>query len=415
MPTRSVHGQVAAPPSKAQSHRALFTALLSRGTTRIVHPLECDDTKATQRAITALGARISGSRVLTVMSDGLTKRPRGIIDCGESGVTMRFTLPLLSLIAGETTLKVKESLMRRPIEPLTDALKQLNIWLSVHDRTITVGGGPAEGGTITIRGDVSSQFISGLLLAGTSMKQGIKLEISTSLESRNYVLLTIEALRRHGVNVKVNRDFSLFSVSPGQKLRSTTHEISGDYSSASYHLCAAAITGSKLTVSNLRQSLEPDSAIVNLLCQLGANVNVNKSRVIVEGGMLKATSVDIRECPDLGPIIAVLACYADGKTTITGARRLRYKESDRLASMRSELDALGGEIIETEDGLVLRGPVTLRGGITKSHNDHRIAMALSIAALGASKELTLQGAECISKSYPNFFEDLRSIGVRVIA
>jgi 3-phosphoshikimate 1-carboxyvinyltransferase len=136
--------------------------------------------------------------------------------------------------------------------------------------------------------------------------------------------------------------------------------------------------------------------------------------IIVRGGKLKAINVDIRECPDLGPIIAVLACYADGTTRITGARRLRYKESDRLTSMRSELSSLGGDVIETEDGLVLSGPVTLTGGIAQSHNDHRIAMALSIAALGAKKEVSIQGAECVNKSYPSFFKDLRSIGVGVV-
>jgi len=414
MPTRSVAGQMAAPPSKAQTHRALFTALLARGSTRIIHPLQCDDTKATERTVTALGARISGSTILTVSSDGALKCPCGIIDCGESGVTMRFAIPILSLIGGETVLKAEESLIHRPIEPLADALKQLGVSLSVHDRMVTVSGGPAEGGTVTVRGDVSSQFISGLLLAGTLMKKGIKLEIVTPLESRNYVLLTIQTMQRHGVNVNANRDFSLFNVPGGQKPKPTTHEISGDYSSASYHLCAAAITGSSLTISNLRQTLEPDSVIISLLSRMGVKTNVNGDSVIVNGGELKATDVDIRECPDLGPIIAVLACYADGTTRLTGARRLRYKESDRLASMRSELVSMGGKVIETEDGLVLSGPVNLAGGVAQSHNDHRIAMALSIAALGASKEVSLQGAECVNKSYPSFFEDLRSIGVQVV-
>src|SRR5208337_4264873 len=181
-----------------------------------------------------------------------------------------------------------------------------------------------------------------------------------------------------------------------------------------YHLCAAAITGSSLTISNLRQTLEPDSVIISLLSRMGVKTNVNGDSVIVNGGELKATDVDIRECPDLGPIIAVLACYADGTTRLTGARRLRYKESDRLASMRSELVSMGGKVIETEDGLVLSGPVNLTGGVAQSHNDHRIAMALSIAALGASKEVSIHGAECVNKSYPSFFEDLRSIGVQVV-
>jgi 3-phosphoshikimate 1-carboxyvinyltransferase len=414
MPTSSVAGRITAPPSKAQTHRALFAALLARGSTRIIHPLKCDDTKATRRVVTALGARISGSTTLTVSSGGALKRPHRMIDCGESGVTMRFAIPILSLFGGETVLKAEESLIQRPIEPLKDALKQLNVSLNVHDRLVTISGGPAEGGRVTVRGDVSSQFISGLLLAGTLMKKGVKLEVVPPLESRNYVLLTIEILRRHDVNVNVSRDLSLITVPRGQKPKPTIHEISGDYSSASYHLCAAAVTGSSLTISNLSQTLEPDSIITDLLSRMGLKINVCGDSVIVLGGKLKAADVDIRGCPDLGPIIAVLACYADGTTRITGARRLRYKESDRLASMRSELASLGGEVTETEDGLVLNGPITLTGGIVKSHGDHRVAMALSIAALGAKKGVSIKGAECVSKSYPNFFEDLRSIGVKVV-
>jgi len=352
---------------------------------------------------------------VTVSSNGVLKRPSGIIDCGESGVTMRFVIPMLSLLGDENVLKVEESLLRRPIKPLADALKQLNVSLNINDHVITVSGGPAEGGTVTVRGDVSSQFISGLLLAGTLMKKGIKLEVNSPLESRNYVLLTIETLRSHGVNINVSRDFSVFEIPSGQEPKPARHEISGDYSSASYHLCAAAITGSSLTVRNLSQTLEPDSVIVDLLARMGARTIVNRNSVIMNGRRLRATDVDIRECPDLGPIIAVLACYAEGGTTrITGARRLRYKESDRLASMRSELVSLGGEVVETEDGLVLSGPIALRGGIAQTHNDHRIAMALSIAALGAKDEITIHGAECVNKSYPRFFEDLRSIGVKVV-
>jgi 3-phosphoshikimate 1-carboxyvinyltransferase len=414
MPTSSVAGQVAAPPSKAQTHRAFFAALLAKGSTRIVNPLRCDDTDATKRAVTALGAKISGSTTKVVSSHGILKRPRGIINCGESGVTMRFVIPLLTLTGTDVELKAKASLMRRPIEPLIEALEQLNSTLVVKNDSIGVSGGPPEGGTVRIRGDVSSQFISGLLLAGTLMKKGISLEVISPLESRNYVLLTIETLQRHGVHVNVSRVFSRFKVLGGQKPLPTTHRISGDYSSAAFHLSAAAITRSSLTVNNLAQTLEPDSVIIDLLSRMGVKTTVGRNRVTVHGGKLEAADVDIRECPDLGPIIAVLGCYADGKTMITGARRLRYKESDRLASVKSELESLGADVEETKDGLTLRGPVMLKGGTVQAHKDHRIAMALSVAALGAEREIVIEGAECVSKSYPDFFEDLRSIGVEVV-
>jgi 3-phosphoshikimate 1-carboxyvinyltransferase len=414
MPTANVTGPVAAPPSKAQTHRAFFAALLPRGSTRVVNPLRCDDTDATKRSVKALGAKISGSTTQVVSSHGTLKPPRGIINCGESGVTMRFVIPLLTLIGTDVELKAEASLMRRPIEPLAEALEQLHSSLVVKDRTIRVCGDSPEGGTVKLRGDISSQFISGLLLSGTLMKKGINLEVTSPLESRNYVLLTIEILRRHGVHVNVSQGFSGFKVLGGQKPLPTMHKISGDYSSAAFHLSAAAITRSPLTVNNLAQTLEPDSVIVDFLSRMGVKTTVDRNSVTVHGGKLMAADVDIRECPDLGPIIAVLGCYADGKTTIKGARRLRYKESDRLASMRTELDSLGADVLETDDGLTVEGPVMLKGGTVHTHNDHRIAMALSVAALGAEREIVIEGAECVNKSYPDFFGDLRSIGVEVV-
>jgi len=362
----------------------------------------------------ALGAKISGSATQVVSCQGILKPPASRIDCGESGVTMRFLIPILTLTGSEVKLSAKASLMRRPIEPLTEALEQLNTSLVLKDQRIRIRGGPPEGGTVRLRGDVSSQFISGLLLAGTLMKKGIKVEVTSPLESRNYVLLTVETLRRHGVHVNVNPDLSRFEVLGGQKPIPTTHNVTGDYSSAAFHLSAAAITRSSLIVNDLASTLEPDSIIVDLLSRMGANTITERNSVIIHGGRLKAVDIDIRESPDLGPIIAVLGCYAEGETTVTGARRLRYKESDRLASISSELHALGADIQEKRDGLTIRGPVILKGGTVHAHNDHRVAMALSVAALGAEGITVIRGAECVNKSYPHFFKDFHSIGVDLI-
>jgi len=173
------------------------------------------------------------------------------------------------------------------------------------------------------------------------------------------------------------------------------------------------MTRSPLAVHNLNRSLEPDSVFIDILSRMGAKIKVEHDEVKVESGKLKAANINLKDCPDLGPVVAVLGCYAEGKTEITGAARLRYKESDRLGSMQSELHSLGADITETDDGLILKGPTTLKGGSVYAHNDHRIAMALSVAALGAQSEVVIRGAECVSKSYPNFFEDLRKIGVGV--
>jgi 3-phosphoshikimate 1-carboxyvinyltransferase len=412
IPTNRVNGKISAPSSKAQTHRALFTALLSTGITRIINPLFCNDTKATANAITALGAEISMSSFeQSVLGHGRPQSPSEIVDCGESGVTLRFVIPIISLTGGKSRVKGEDTLMRRPIEPLATALKQLGVQIEVQDGLVEISGDPPRGGEVTIRGDVSSQFISGLLLAGTSMKKGLTLKITSPLESRNYVLLTIEALRRHGATVRHVEDMSQLEVPGGQRLSPAVHKITGDFSSASYALAAAAITGSTIVVRNLEKSLEPDSAFIDILSRMGIRTRATRDEVAVEGGRLKSAVVDVKDCPDLGPIIAVLGCYAEGKTMITGAARLRFKESDRLATVRTELQSLGASVTETESGLILEGPVALKGGIVHAHQDHRIAMALSVAALGAQGEVTIEGAECISKSYPNFFEDFRKIGL----
>jgi 3-phosphoshikimate 1-carboxyvinyltransferase len=361
-----------------------------------------------------MGAKVSGSSVQTVESNGIPQVPRKVINCGESGVTLRFVVPILALSGTAARLTARNSLLRRPIEPLANALKQIDVELVVKNGVIELTGSPQDGGTVSISGDVSSQFVSGLLFSGFLMKNGLTLKLTSRLESRNYVLLTVEILRRHGAKIIMNRSLTKFQVLSGQLLLPTTHRISGDFSSASYFLSAAAITGSTLTVDNLQQTIEPDAVFVEILERMGIMTRVNENEVIVQRGKLTATDVDVSECPDLGPIIAVLACFAEGKTTITGARRLRYKESDRLSSIRSELFSLGADITETEDGLILNGPVNLRGGTVKSHNDHRIAMALSIAALRGREEIVIEGVECVNKSYPRFFDDYRSLGVEAI-
>jgi 3-phosphoshikimate 1-carboxyvinyltransferase len=247
------------------------------------------------------------------------------------------------------------------------------------------------------------------------MEEGLRLELISPLESRSYVSLTIDTMKRHGIEVKSNYEMSLFDVSSGQRYRPATHRIPGDYSSAAFAMSAAAITDSKLLVRDLQKAdSEPDSVVVEILSQMGVQASFLREGVLVEGGRPKAIKVDLRDCPDLGPVMAVLGCYAEGETRITGAGRLRYKESDRLAAVTSELRALGAEIVVTDDGLIASGPCSLRAGVVHSHGDHRIAMALSVAAIGAKDQVVIKDAECVSKSYPNFFNDLRSLGVEVV-
>lgn len=412
----ALSGEVRAPPSKALTHRALFGGLLSKGSTIIHNPLSCDDTNATATAVASLGARLErGKESWRVESTGRLTAPLGMIECGESGVTLRFTIPIASLVGKDVWLKGNETLMRRPIQPLIESMKQLGVEISLRRTEVRVKAGATKGGSVQLPGNVSSQFISGLLLAGPLMEEGLRVKLISPLESRGYVSMTIETMKRHGVRVEINDDMSIYQVMPGQIYKPTEHIIPSDYSSAAFLLAAAAVTRSKILILGLlRDYADPDSALLEVLGRLGVTTRFTTDGLQVEGGALRAVNVDITNCPDLGPVLTVLGCYAKGETRITGAGRLRYKESDRLSAIGSELRVLGAQIEEIDNGLLLSGPVSLHGGTVDSHGDHRIAMALSIAALNASGPVVIRNAECVNKSYPTYFNDIRALGVDVI-
>lgn len=417
IPTETISGEVIAPGSKAHTHRALVAGLLSKGTTLLRNPLSCDDTDATARAIAALGARVKqGPAGWTVEGEGIPRPPKSEIDCGESGASLRFLIPIAAMTHSEVTLTGQGALLRRPLDPLIEAMEQLGVSLSVDRDRVQLGGEVPAGGDVKIQGNISSQFISGLLFAAPLMKKGLRIQLTSRLESRRYVSLTIETLRKHGVNIRSDPDLSSFQVNPGQRYSPASHEIPGDYSSAAFPLAAAALAGSKVVVRGLpaNQNTLPDAEFVEILRKMGANVSVNGDRVTVSGGKLRAVDLDIRECPDLGPVTTVLEASGEGAGRLMGAARLRFKESNRLAAMVSELRSLGADIAETDDGLITRGPSRLTGGNVSSHGDHRVAMALAVAAIKASEPVVIEGAECVSKSYPRFFDDLRSLGVGLI-
>jgi len=346
----------------------------------------------------------------------MPKPPKSEIDCGESGASLRFLIPIAAMTHSEATLTGRGTLLRRPLDPLIEAMEQLGVSLSLSRDRVQLGGGVPAGGDIKIQGNVSSQFISGLLFAAPLMKNGLRIQLTSRLESRRYVSLTIETLRKHGVNVRFDPELSSFSVNPGQRYSPASHEIPGDYSSAAFPLAAAALAGSKVVVRGLPTNNNelPDAEFIEILREMGANVSVDGDRVMVSRGRLRAVDLDIRECPDLGPVTTVLEASAEGEGRLMGAARLRFKESDRLTAMVSELKSLGADIAEIDDGLMTRGPNRLSGGTVSSHGDHRVAMALAVAAIKASRPVIIEGAESVSKSYPRFFDDLRSLGVDLI-
>jgi len=418
--TETLEGEIQAPPSKAYTHRMLISALLSNGTSKILKPLFSDDTEATLGAIKAFGAEAElQENNWTIRGVESLKAPEKPINCGESGATLRFMISVAALAPRPTVFTFGSSLERRPVAPLLRSLKELgadsSLQLKEESSLVRIYGGGIRGGNTSIRGDISSQFVSGLLFACPMAKEDSKITVTTPLESRSYVGMTIEVLDKHGIRVHASNDLKQLEVPSNQRYKPCNHEVSGDFSSAAFLLASAAVTSSKVKVKNLRyHTTQGDRTILDILKEMGSMIRVGNEYVEIEGEPLNAMDVNAKDIPDLVPVCAVLACYSKGVSKIYNAKRLRYKESDRLVSLHTELKKMGAEIMMEKDSLIIRGPCMMRGTSIDPHNDHRIAMACAVAALGARGETKIQNSECVNKSYPKFFQDLRSLGAKVI-
>jgi 3-phosphoshikimate 1-carboxyvinyltransferase len=416
--TDHLEGAVSASPSKAYTHRMLIASLLSNGTSKISNPLLSDDTQATLEAVKALGAETElQENCWTIHGKETLKTPDHPIDCRESGSTLRFMIPVAALANGPSTFLFGASFERRPVAPLLESLRELGVESAVqrNGSSVMVCGGGIRGGKSSIRGDVSSQFISGLLFACPKAKEDTEIDVTTKLESKGYVEMTLEVLVKHGLEGAVKDDLSRLWIPSNQSYVPCDHMVPGDFSSAAFLLAAAAVTSSRITVNRLEyQTSQGDRAILGVLEEMGAAVKIGDDSVDVEGRQLAGVDIDAKDIPDLVPVCAVLGCYAEGRSEIYNAKRLRYKESDRLDSISTELKKMGADIIVNEDGLTINGGCPLHGATVDPHNDHRIAMACAVAALGARGKTKIQNVECINKSYPQFFNDLRVLGANVV-
>lgn len=418
-PSSELTGTIKAPPSKAYTHRSLIAAALSDGRSKIFGALTSDDSEATLGAVQSYGAIVERNKeVWIVTGQSIPVAPEDVVQCGESGATIRFMTPVAALARGISVLTGKPQLRTRPIGPLLQAMRELGVtcYTARGDGfpPVIVFGGNIDGGEASLRGDISSQFVSGLLFAAPRAQNDVMIRLTSPLESRHYVDMTIDVLNRHGVKVEKDTDSREYHIWKGQVYKPADLTIPGDYSSAAFILAGAAITGSKIKVGNLeRRSLQGDRAIVEILSKMGAKIKISEDMVEVQGEQLSGLELDADQIPDLVPVLAVLGCYAKGKTIIHKASRLRIKESDRLSSLMSELGKMGTSIQVVDDTLIVNGQLPLRGAIVDPHGDHRIAMACSIAALKAKGSTTVKDAQCITKSYPTFYKDLESIGVKI--
>lgn len=415
-------GTVEAIASKSMAHRLLILAALRNRTTTVLCSTTSKDIDATVSCLTALGARVTrtrvGFRVVPIPHDGLGLRilEEAYLDCGESGSTLRFMLPLLCALGGGS-IQGHGRLAERPLSPLWEELCAHHARISAQGSFPLIVSGPLTGGTFTLPGTVSSQFVTGLLLAACILPEQVTILVEKPIESLSYIRLTLDALATFNVDVteaEVARDgrgyLSLTIAADAHPTGPDEVQVEGDWSCAAFWLCAGAL-GRGVRVSGLEgRSHQGDRAILLTLASLGARVRQEGTTAETRGGILTGRTIDVADIPDLVPPLAAVASTCEGITRIVHAERLRLKESDRLETVSSALNAMGGAVSISGDGLSIQGVPHLRGGIVDAAKDHRIAMMAAVAGASATGPTTILGAECVRKSYPAFFDDFRHLG-----
>jgi 3-phosphoshikimate 1-carboxyvinyltransferase len=414
-------GSITAPPSKSMAHRLLICALLAEGRSVIDNVSLSDDISATIGACEALGAsveieespRFPGRKRVTVSSTGSISIKRQVIDCRESGSTARFIMPVSRLCGDPATFIGTGKLVERPFEIYKRLFPGKGV--SYEDsggRLPATLSGRLSPGEYELRGDVSSQFISGLLFALPRLNGDSSIHITGGLESRSYVAMTLATLEMFGVSVDHDDDFSCFSIKGGQTFRASEQTVEGDWSQAAFFCVLGAISG-RVAIHGLRaDSLQGDRVITEIVKKMGARVEFNGGALVVEPGELRAFSMDASQCPDLAPAVAVGAALCRGRSVICNASRLRIKESDRIRAVCEELGKIGARVEELPDGMAFDGVDHFSGACVDGWNDHRIVMALAIASAASTGPIEISGYNAVSKSYPGFWEDLKSLGGR---
>ncbi|MBU2609310.1 MAG: 3-phosphoshikimate 1-carboxyvinyltransferase [Chloroflexi bacterium] len=408
-----VRGKVTAPSSKSYTIRALMCAALAQGESEIVNPLDSDDTRAAVEVLSQVGVRVRRRDDLWLVGGGQFHQPEVDLFCGESATTLRFMSAVCSLVPGRCKLVTGPSLAKRPVKILVEALQQLGV--NCHSQgdvaPIVVNGGRLRGGFVEMPGDVSSQFVSALLFIAPLAEEGVEIRLTTPLESKPYLLMTLECLEQFGVTVESSPDFREFKVRK-QNYQPARFEIEGDWSSASYFLAFGALSG-EVEVSNLNpRSQQGDRVLLDFLKEMGASIELSGNSVTVRQDGLKAIKADLSDCIDLLPTMAVLAGAADGRSEFSGIARARIKESNRVAAVKEGLERMGIEVAEEQNRLVITGS-NPKDAVIDPKDDHRIAMAFSV--LGSmTGETVINHAECVSKTYPEFWDVLKSIGCEVM-
>ncbi len=407
-----ITGKVIAPPSKSYTIRGLMCAALAKGESQILHPLNSDDTEAALDVLSQVGIHVNQKQDSWQVIGGDFREPNTDLFCGESAATLRFMTAICSLIPGKSRLTTGTSLAQRPVKPLIQALRQLGVNCRCHGEVapVTVQGGRLKGGVTELPGNVSSQFVSALLFISPFAEQGMTIKLTTPLESKPYVMMTLDCLENFWITVGFSEELDRFEVLR-QIYKPANYKVEGDWSSASYLLALGAV-GGEVAVENLNpESLQGDRVILDFLRDMGASVIVNQNSVTVRRSRLNGIKADLSNCIDLLPTMAVLAATADGVSELSGIERARLKESNRVSVLKEGLDRTGIKVKEERNKLTITGSEP-KGSVIDSKDDHRMAMAFSILGSLAGG-IIINNAECVSKTYPEFWDELKSIGGEV--
>lgn len=397
-------GRVNAPSSKSYSHRALIGAALAEGISELTNISVSKDIEATAAALSALGANVlDDGGVYTVMG---IKKPaeRAVIDCGESGSTLRFIVPVAAALGCECEFRGSGKLPQRPIDPYIREMGRHGVKIDRKQGVMPFYmSGKLTGGEYFLEGNISSQFITGLLFALPLCTEDSVIRLTSRLESKPYADMTAETLKLFGVDIEETAENGLpvYRIKGGQSYKSAKCAVEGDYSQAAFFFAANAL-GSEVIIDNLNEnSVQGDKKILEIIEKMGYN-KIN--------GRFSAFTADVSDIPDLVPILTVLGCFTDGTSRIVGAERLKIKECDRLAAISEAMNNMGGKVTVIGDTLEIQPADKLRGGRVNGCNDHRIVMAAAIASTMSEGDVFITDAEAVAKSYPNFWNDFRSLG-----
>ncbi len=409
----ALSGSLRVPSSKSMTHRELIAAALADGESVVHGVTPSQDIEATVRILSLMGAKFISEEAeggLTFhVSGGLSKQDSLLeADAGESGSTLRFSIPLGLISGNEVRYEGHGKLPARPLTPYYGIFDEKQISYDNDKGLPLTVKGHLKGGVYELPGDVSSQFFTGLLFALPLAQEDSTLRSTTTLESKSYVDMTLDTLARHGITIH-EKTPELYEIPGGQSYRNGIFSVEGDYSQAAFWL-VAGIVGGEISLTGLSAtSKQGDKAILEILQEMGGHISEDGGTITAKKSDTHGTVIDAEDCPDLVPVLAALASVSRGRTEIIHAARVRLKECDRLHAMAVELTKLGAHIEEKPDGLVIDGVENLTGGTVSSWNDHRIAMALAAISPKCTGDLTIEGAESVRKSYPGFWEDFGKV------